>query len=190
MTIDPDPTVQATVDSATIVNYLKDLGYEGDEVGTHEDGVRYVILDPGTGDAIDDSDIVTFNYTGMLLNDTIFDTSIKEVGDSIRLKVEENITPGDTTDIEFALLRSFKEDRTYTSTTFTYSSSGWTLISTNYIQGYKDGISATFNKMNVGGTSLIVIPSGLAYGTRGTGSFIEPNTVIAFKLYPTKVIKQ
>ncbi len=34
--------------------------------------------------------------------------------------------------------------------------------------------------MGIGDKATIFIPSGLAYGTRGSGSFINPNTVIAF----------
>ena len=46
--ITPDASIQETEDSATIVNYLADLGYEGDEVGSGLSGVRYVVLDSGS----------------------------------------------------------------------------------------------------------------------------------------------
>ena len=44
------------------------------------------------------------------------------------------------------------------------------------IQGWDIGIPL----MGIGDKATIFIPSGLAYGTRGSGSFINPNTVIAF----------
>ncbi len=187
--ITPDPDIQADEDSATIVNYLSDLGYEGDEVGVTESGVRYVIVDEGDGSPIDESDIVTFFYTGILLNDTIFDTSVQEVGDSIRLAVQEDTVGVEATDLQLALLRSFSEDRIYEPFEITYSASGWT-IAGQFIDGFIDGIAGTFNKMNTGGTALIVLPSAEAYGASGSGLLIPSNTVISFELYPTEVVKQ
>ena len=183
-----DPTIQAEEDSVTIVNYFADLGFEADSI--LDTGVFYKILDEGTGDTtILESDVVMFNYVGKLLNDTIFDTNIEEVADSIRFAVEENITEGDTTDTEFALLITFDEDRNYEPFTEVYSASGWT-ISGSYIDGFADGVTATFRQLRVGGSALIVLPSAEAYGTIGSGFFIDPNTVIAFELYPVAVKSQ
>ena len=75
-----DPDIQLAEDSIIIKNYLEDRGFSNFE--TSEEGLRYVILEEGTGTPIDESDIVTFDYIGMLTNDTIFDTSVKTVGDS------------------------------------------------------------------------------------------------------------
>ena len=187
--IQPDPAIQRTEDSIIIINHLFDLGYEENEIGATVSGVRYVIVDSGNMESIDESDHVTFDYVGKLLNDTIFDTSIRDVADSIRMKVEQNITQGDTLDVEFALLSSFSENRTFNAFQITYSSTGWP-FPREFIRGFADGIAATFNKMKVGGSALIVIPSGEAYRETGSGFFIPGNTVIAFELYPTKVSKQ
>ena len=187
--ITPDPEIQANEDSATIVNYLSDLGYEGDAVGVTESGVRYLILEEGDGVEIDESDIVTFHFIGYTLNDTIFDTSIQEVADSIRLAVQEDTIGVDASSIQLTLLSGFSENRNFAPVEITYSASGWP-ISGQFINGFSDGISATFNKMNVGGSSLVVLPSGEAYGTSGSGLLIPPNTVIAFELYPIGVVKQ
>lgn len=188
--IQEDPAIQAAIDSATIVNYLADLGLEGDTVKTTDLGVHYVILDRGNEPLIDESDIVSFFYTGKLLNDTIFDTSLKSVADSIRMKVAEDSVGKEDVSEHLLILNSFPESRNYSPYTFGYSSTGWTLSTSNFISGYSDGIAASFNKMGEGGKALIVIPSARAYGARGSGAFIEPNTVIAFELFPSEVIKQ
>ncbi|MEM0940862.1 MAG: FKBP-type peptidyl-prolyl cis-trans isomerase [Bacteroidota bacterium] len=189
VTITTDPAIQAAEDSATIVNYLSDLGYEGDEVNVTESGVRYVILDTGDGDSIDESDIVTFDYIGKLLTDTIFDTSIQEIADSIRLAVQEDTVGVDASNLQLSLLNTFSESREFEPFEITYSASGWP-IAGQFIAGFTDGVSATFNKMNTNGSALIVIPSVEAYGTVGSGLLIPPNTVIAFEFFPIEVIKQ
>lgn len=186
--IPTDPTIQAAEDSATIINHLADLGLSG-EASRTETGVYYVPLTEGNGETIDESDIVTFNYTGKLLNDTIFDTTIGKIADSIRMAIQNDTVGIEATNIHLSLLNTFAETRNFEPFVFTYSGSGWT-IDGQFISGFKDGISASFKNMKVGGTVLILIPSGEAYGTSGTGGLIEPNTVITFELSPIEVIKQ
>lgn len=175
--IQVDPAIQLEVDSAVIADYMEEKGYT--DFVTTDLGVRYVILEEGTGTAIDESDIVTFDYIGVLTNDSIFDTSIKAIGDSIRNV--ENIPDKFTS--------TFTETRIYSPFTITYASSGWT-IDGQFVAGFSNGVSATLREMNVGGRSLIVMPSSLAYGTTGSGLLIPANTVIAFEILPTDVIKQ
>ncbi|MEM6642225.1 MAG: FKBP-type peptidyl-prolyl cis-trans isomerase [Bacteroidota bacterium] len=186
----PDPDVQAATDSAIIINYLSDIGLLGQD-SMLENGVHFVILDEGDSLQIEDSDIVTFDFTGKLLNDTIFDTSIQPVGDSILREVQAD-TAGITeiSNTQLALLNSFPETRTYSSIEFTYTPSGWTLGANTYIAGFSSGITAALNGLQVGGSALIVIPSRLAYGVQGTGILIPPNTVVAFEIYPVEVKKQ
>lgn len=184
-----DPAIQAAEDSATIVNYLADLGLS-DVNSVLESGVHYAVLDSGQSNTIDESDIVTFHYTGKLLSDTIFDTTIKEIADSIRVLVQEDTIGVDPTLIQSSLLLSFSEDRSYSPIQYTYSASGWTLSTSGFIDGFNDGVSASLNGLRVGGKSLIVIPSAEAYGTRGSGALIGPNTVIAFELDVVEVVKQ
>lgn len=172
-----DPAIQLREDSILIAEYMEDKGFDNFE--TTEAGVRYVILEEGSGSPIDESDIVTFDYIGILTNDSIFDTSIKTIADSIR-NVE---------DIPAKFTSTFTENRNYAPFTITYSASGWP-INGQFVPGFSDGVSATFKEMNVGGRALIVMPSALGYGVTGTGLLIAPNTVIAFELLPTEVVKQ
>ncbi|WP_420317542.1 FKBP-type peptidyl-prolyl cis-trans isomerase [Ekhidna sp.] len=185
--IQEDPDVQLENDSIAIAEYMSEKGYEN--YSTTPSGVRYLILDEGTGDPIDESDIVTFDYIGILLNDTIFDTTVKAVGDSIRAHfLEDSVGLADKT-VHETFLALYYEDKIYSPLTYTYSVSGWT-IDEQFIQGFTDGITVTFNQMNVGGKAIIALPSAIAYGTRGSGLLIDPNTPITFELYPISVTKQ
>lgn len=188
----PDPSIQRAADIALIDDYLAENGFT--EVDTTESGVRYVIVEEGTGDAIDESDNVTFNYTGKLLSDTIFDSSIKLVVDSIRAAVSEDSVGLEDKSVHRSILLSFPEldqDRPFD---ITYTATGWS-FEDSFITGFSDGILASFdsrktNSVKIGGKVLIAVPSDIAYGTVGSGYFIGPNTPILFELYPVKVEKQ
>lgn len=181
--IQVDPNIQLEEDSILIAEYLLANGY--DDYQTTESGVRFVILSEGPGESIDESDIVTFNYTGRLINDSIFDTTIKRVGDSIR----------NVPDIPDKYAAAFPSDRTYSSITITYSETGWTLPKQSnseegLIDGFVDGVSATFNKMNVSGRAMVIFPSSLGYGGENNLVLIPANSVLIFEFYPTKLTKQ
>ena len=182
-----DPDIQLAEDSIIIKNYLEDRGFSNFE--TSEEGLRYVILEEGTGESIDESDIVTFDYIGMLTNDTIFDTSVKAVGDSIRAHfLVDSVGMSDKTIHEIFLI-SFTEGRVYDPFIVTYASSGWT-VDGQFVPGFSEGIAVTFNQMNVGGRALIAMPSALGYATRPQGLLIPANSVLVFELRPTAVTKQ
>ena len=183
-----DPTVQAEEDSVIIVDYIAELGLTGRD-SILSSGVHYVILDSGSGEFIDESDIVKFNYIGMTLSDTIFDTSIQEVADSIRVLVQEDTVGIEPSTIQQSLLLAFDEDRGFNPLEITYSASGWP-FSGRFINGFESGLAASFRLVREGAKVLVVIPSGQAYGAFGSGVLIPPNTVIAFELFPVEVIKQ
>lgn len=185
--VTPDPAVQLETDSVIIAEYFEEKNITDYE--TSDGGVRYVILEEGDGEAIDESDIVSFLYNGMLLNDSIFDTNNQMVGDSIRNHFLEDSVGMTDKSIYDIYLATFTEDREYEPFIITYTASGWA-ISERFIIGFTEGVSETFNQMNIGGKSLIVIPSALGYGGNGSGFLIPPNTVIAFELTPTSVTKQ
>lgn len=186
-----DPAVQREKDSLEIIDYFILNDYPITEETVTPSGVRFVILDEGSGAMIEESDIITFDYTGKLLSDTIFDTSIEHVADSIREAVEADTVgkPVSEVSLQIDILAVFNEDRTYRPLVETYSKSGWPMQG-SYIRGFQDGISASFGSMKIGGNVLIVIPSGEAYGTSGSAPLIEPNSVIAFELYPREITKQ
>lgn len=186
-----DPSVQREIDSIIIADYFLENGYPLSDDNITESGVRFVILEQGSDSLIGESDNVSFDYVGFMLNDTIFDTSIQEIADSIRIAVEESIDArGDTvgTDDEELILLTFREERDYLPLEITYSTSGWP-YNGRFVTGFSDGITATFNQMGVGGKAIIAMTSSLAYGSIGSG-LIPGDEVIAFELYPVAIERQ
>jgi hypothetical protein len=174
-----DPDVQRGIDSQIIDDYLIDQGYAISEVDSTDTGLRYIISNEGTGEPIEESDIVSFNYIGYFTSDTIFDTSIQSVADSITSI--ENIRD------EF--LTVFSPNRQYFPLEITYSQSGWTIIG-RFIPGFVEGVSVTFKDLRVGGEAIIIMPSQLGYGPSGNFPLIPPDEVLLFKLLPVDVVKQ
>lgn len=172
-----DPNVQLAEDIAIINEYLQDLGYDPNEVDTTETGVRYIILDEGMTEFdsldIDESDIVDFDYIGRLTNDALFDTSIPAIAEQDTIVYSEN--------------------RDYVPLTTTFTSTGWTTNS-QYVRGFSEGLSASFDKIHVHGEVLIVFPSNLGYGAAPQFSngeqTIPANSVLTFRLIPVAVVKQ
>ncbi len=186
-----DPEIQRNEDILLIDQYLADNGYTEDEIDTTETGVRYVILDQGTGASIGESDQVEYNYIGQFLSDTIFDTNIQTIADSIRLALLEDSVGLADKSIHELYLNQFTESRVYQPFFITYTTSGWNFPSgQGVVDGFFQGIAETFDQINVGGEVLLVIPSDLAYGTTGSGTLIDPNTVLVFTLSPTSVTEQ
>ena len=177
MNTDPDEQLRKDID--IIDNYFIESGFSQEEIDTTENRVRYVIINQGIGENIDENDIVHFDYTGKLVNDTIYDTSIASVADSIR-NVE---------DISETFQDAFRETKTYAPLVITYSKTGWT-ISGRFVSGFADGINETFCKMRTGGKVIIAMPSALGYRDQARGSIIPANSVLIFELFPVRVVKQ
>ena len=156
---------QLELDLLEIKEYIQEKGYSN--VDTTESRVRFVILEEGTGETIEPNDIVSFDYAGMLLNDTLFDTSRESIA------------------IEGGL---YDSARIYTPYVFTHTESGWALETLGFVQGFSDGTTAAMKKMNVGGRARLMIPSGLGYGSSAISS-IPSNSVLVFDIYPVKVRK-
>lgn len=170
-----DPVAQRAIDIETIEDFLLESGYVVDEVDTTDTGVRYIILDEGDGtEVIDESDFVDFNYIGRLTDGTLFDTSY------------ETLAMTDTV--------VFNELRDYEPFTVNYSASGWP-IEGRFVNGFSDGITATFGDLHVGAHALIIFPSELGYraipqtGTGGAET-IPANSVLVFELFPVAIEKQ
>lgn len=151
-------------DIQEINEYILSKGYT--QVDTTASGVRYVVLDSGSGQQLEYGDIVGIRYVGKFTNDTIFDTNVP----SIRRSGEDSAT--------FAA-------RTNPLIRFTLAP---VLVGVSLIQGMEDGLAAVCPHMKVGGKAEIMIPSDQGYGTSGGGA-IPPNTVLVFEIYPESVRK-
>ena len=81
---------------------------------------------------------------------------------------------GDTLDVEYVgqLLNGLEFDRSYTNQPFEFI-----LGSNEVIQGWEIGVPLIDEE----GTILLIIPSGLAYGTTTSGSIPE-NSVLIFRI--------
>lgn len=62
---------QLKIDIAKIEQYLEETNLTAQST---ESGLHYIIIEEGTGDTPTDEAIVDVNYTGMLLDSTIFDS--------------------------------------------------------------------------------------------------------------------
>lgn len=173
-----DPNLQREEDLAIIEDYLSEKGFSADQIDTTASGVRYVILDEGMVEnddlRIDESDFVDFDYIGRLTTGSLFDTSIESIA------IEDTVI--------------YSESRDYEPFSIVYTTLGWT-IQGRFIQGFSDGITATFDGLYVGGRALIVIPSSLGYGSvpqfgNDGVETIPANSVTTFEVIIVAVTEQ
>ncbi|MDN5215703.1 FKBP-type peptidyl-prolyl cis-trans isomerase [Fulvivirgaceae bacterium BMA12] len=129
----------------TIDQYLAENNLEAQ---TTESGIRYVISEQGSGEKPVAGDMVKVNYTGKLLDGTVFDTNDEEAAKAAGVHVA---------------------NRPYQPFTFQLGVG-------QVIFGWDEGIGL----LNVGSKATIFIPSPLAYGERGAGEKIKPNSILVF----------
>jgi FKBP-type peptidyl-prolyl cis-trans isomerase FkpA len=130
---------------------------KGLNVEVTEEGLYYEITKVGNGEMPQVGQTVRVNYTGFLMDGTVFDTSIEEAAK------EANVySPG----------------RQYQPYTFPLGQG-------NVIRGWDIGIGL----LSVGGKATIVVPSSLAYGNRGSGQVIKPNSTLVFNVELVEIVK-
>lgn len=100
-----------------------------------ESGLKYIVIEKGTGSSAEKDKAVEVHYTGYLLDGKIFDSS-RERGEPI----------------EFVLGTG------------------------KVIKGWDEGIAL----MSVGDKYRLIIPPGLAYGSKGAGNVIPPDATLVF----------
>ena len=98
-------------------------------------GLQYQIITAGTGQKPTATDKVTVNYTGKLLNGTVFDSSVER-----------------------------KQPASFP------------------VSGVIPGWTEALQLMPVGSKWNLYIPSNLAYGERGAGGTIPPNSTLVFEV--------
>jgi FKBP-type peptidyl-prolyl cis-trans isomerase len=127
-------SVQLEKDVAQIEEYLDKNNLEAQST---ESGLRYTILEEGSGEAPQPGDMVKVHYRGTLLDGTEFDSS-------------------------------YGRDEPFS----------FNVGQGNVIRGWDEGVPL----LKEGGKAVFYIPSTLAYGERGAGGIIEPNTVLKFEV--------
>lgn len=172
-----DVRAQFEIEKKLIQDYLAENNFEED---TTDIGVRLVVTDQGSEEMVEVGDIVYFDFAGRFLNrneeDEVIDTAYF-----------------DTTLFSIANAELGVEDDNpirYRPIVYTYSSDGWTLTSnsggSDFILGFRDGVTELLKKIGIGGAGEILLPSQLAYGTRGTVG-INPNQTLIFEIYLQRV---
>lgn len=122
-------------------------------------GLHYVITKEGTGDKAKAGDQVKVNYTGMLLDGKVFDTSVEETAKKSKLDEKQ-------------------KGRKYEPIAFA-------LGARQVIQGWDEGIAL----LSKGAKATFLIPSGLAYGKMGAGADISPDAVLRFDVELVEITK-
>ena len=113
-------------------------------------GLRYIIETTGDGPKPEIGQVVRVNYSGYLMDGTLFDSSIKEIAQ------------------EGGTYNAGREP--YEPLPMQYGPMA------PVIEGWKEGIQL----LNVGGKAKLIIPPYLGYGSRGAGGVIPPNASLVF----------
>lgn len=122
-------------------------------------GLGIYIFEKGNGGKPKPGDNIQVDYAGYFENGRLFDTGIEEIATKYNMVDQRR-----------------KDANMYAPIPFKFGEK------TGLIPGFIEG----FENMNYGDKALIFIPSHLAYGERGAGSAIPPNTDLIFELYLTK----
>jgi peptidyl-prolyl cis-trans isomerase A (cyclophilin A) len=118
-------------------------------------GLKYKIIQTGTGKKPTDGTNVFISYAGYLEDGTLFDSSIESVNKDYG-KFDENRA----------------KQNGYQPFPFQYGKKD------GLIPGFIEGLSL----MNFGDKALVFIPSKLGYGEKGAGNVIPPNSNIIFEI--------
>ncbi len=117
-------------------------------------GLEYVITEKGTGTKPEAGKDVAIKYAGFLEDGTLFDSSMEDVA---------------------KLFGKFDQNRA--------NANAYVPIQVKageypFIQGFAEGL----NLLNIGDKATLFIPANLAYGERGAGNVIPPNSNIVFEI--------
>lgn len=126
-----------------------------------ESGLYYIIEKEGKGVKIEQGDLAFVHYAGYLLDGTIFDTSWKDLAQAGNVYSEERDNVGGYSPLEVFVGQG------------------------RVIQGWDEGLSL----LSKGDKAKFIIPSSLAYGERGAGAKIQPNSILIFDVEITDVQK-
>jgi len=147
--------VQIAKEGEAIKSYISEKAMTAEVT---EEGLYYEITQTGNGVKPQVGQTVKVNYTGYLMDGTVFDTSVEETAK------EANVySPGRP-----------------------YGPLDFPLGQGRVIQGWDIGIGL----LSEGGKATLVIPSPLAYGNRGSGGVIKPNSTLVFTVELVEIVEE
>nr|MBI1229156.1 peptidylprolyl isomerase [Cytophagales bacterium] len=126
-----------------------------------ESGLYYVIEKEGSGPEIEEGDRASVHYAGYLLNGKLFDTSRKEVAEANNIYNPQRDQSGGYGPFELQVGVG------------------------QVIPGWDEGLSL----LKKGDKAKFIIPSPLAYGSRGAGADIPANSILIFDVEIMDVTK-
>lgn len=150
-----DAEAQKSKDEEIIKKYIEENNLDAQRT---ESGLYYVITEEGTGEKPEAGDTVKVDYTGMLLDGSIFDTSNEALA---------------------------KENDIYSEQRPAYAPLEFPVGQGRVIPGWDEGLQL----LTEGAKATFIIPSGLAYGARGAGAGIPPNSVLLFEVQLVDVVE-
>lgn len=145
---------QTTEDIQIIEKYVAENNLDAKRT---ESGLFYVIEKEGSGQEVNQGDMVSVHYTGYVLDGTVFDTSRESVAKANNTFQEGR--QGGYVPIEFEVGMG------------------------RVIQGWDEGLQL----LRKGSIAKLIIPSPLAYGDRQASEVITANSVLVFDVEVTDV---
>lgn len=133
--------------------------------------VQYLILEVGSGEEVEYEDIVFCDYNLKLLTGEVFHTSMQDVAEA--------------NDI-------FDESINYQPSILTHTQTGWGVnpllgqpsvnTNSNFELGWRIGLTAALNRMNIGGQATIIAPSTYAYQNFNPFG-IPDNSIVIYEVF-------
>ncbi|MFK8295811.1 peptidylprolyl isomerase [Capnocytophaga canimorsus] len=142
--------------------FLSEIKVQESQAKVLPSGVKIFMLNEGNGEKPNNTQEVLVNYAGYLTNGTLFDSNIKLVNELYG---------------KYDIKREEMEG--YKPFPMPYHTSA------NLIPGFKEGLLT----LKVGDKARIFIPSALAYGERGAGDVIPPNSDLIFDIEIVDIVQ-
>ncbi len=196
---------QLEVDIEDMENYLADNGYN--DFDTLDFDVRALILEEGDGEEIEYGDIVNYHYIGRFLDGEIFDTTYPDLAfkqdtantDSLVFELDDNdnfvLDINGLPSIEYVeyyedYIPIYRASNLYSTFITTHTPEGWFIRNEGgYAEGFALGAHFTFERVNLGGSGLVLIPDQVGssrFGDAARFIFLYGRQAVSFEIRPVR----